>query len=604
MPLIFITGMAGVMFQQLSMVVAFALAASLVVALTVIPVLCHRFLRVRPPDAEHHPVINKMVVSSGAMLDSLDRTYQGMIHWALGSRWKVVSGATALFFGSLLLIPFIGFELMPETDEGEVRVDVEMPSGTRVEVTDAVVREIEQVIAEQVPEATHVLAEVGGGGWRQSSTNRGNLRISLVEPGARDRTSQVVAAALRPHLVRRPGMVAFARAGNNNWMFRGMGGEGSRLSVEVRGHDLQAGMALAEQVKDMMAEIPGVQDARLSRKPGVPELRVVLDREKAATMGLNLSDTAATLRTAIGGRVATRFRESGKEYDVLVRLKESDRERLTQLDRVPIITPTGQRIAASSVIRLERREGPVQIQRKDQERIITVSADIANRDMGSIMGDILAGVRTLEMPPEFSVLLGDEYQEQQKAFNELILVLVLAVVLVYAVMASQFESLRDPFLILFSIPMAAVGIILMLFLTGTTFNVQAFIGMIMLAGIVVNNAIVLGDYINLLRRRDGLPLYEAVEVAGRRRLRPILMTTLTTVLAMVPMALGIGEGGELQAPMARVVIAGLLTSTLITLIFIPTVYTMVDEWSWRGKEKKVTSTDRGAEPAAAPGHVG
>jgi HAE1 family hydrophobic/amphiphilic exporter-1 len=275
----------------------------------------------------------------------------------------------------------------------------------------------------------------------------------------------------------------------------------------------------------------------------------------------------------------------------MVRLRESDRARIGQLDRLPIITPTGRRIAASSIVTLERREGPVNIQRKDQERIITVSADIEGRDMGSVMGDIQQGVRGLDLPNGFVVLLGDEYEEQQKAFRDLLLVLVLAVILVYSVMASQFESLREPLLILFSIPMAAVGIILMLFLTGTTFNIQAFIGMIMLAGIVVNNAIVLQDYINLLRRRDEMEIQAAVEMAGRRRLRPILMTTLTTVLAMVPMALGLGEGGELQAPMARVVIAGLLASTLITLILIPTIYTMVEEWSWRRKERKAQAPD-------------
>jgi len=596
-PLVFLTGMAGVMFQQLSLVVAFSLACSLIVALTVIPVLCHKFLQVRPPDRKHHPIMGQMVETSGNMLSSLDLAYEGAIHWALAHRWTVVGGAAALFFGSLLLIPFIGFEMMPETDEGEVRVNVEMPSGTRVDITDGVIREIEDVIREQVPEAEHILAEIGGGGWRQTATNRGNLRISL-SPN-RERSSQEVAAALRPHLVRRPGMVAYAYPSNSNWLFRGMGGDGTRLSLEIRGHDLDVGMAVAEQVQSMMSRIDGVTDPRISRKPGVPELRVVLDREKAATLGLNLADTAATLRTAIGGRVATRFRDKGKEFDVLVRLRESDRARVAQLDRMPIITPSGRRIAASSIITLERREGPVNIERKDQERIIKVSADIEDRDMGSVMADMQAGVYSLDLPSGFTVLLGDEYEEQQKAYRDLLLVLVLAVILVYAVMASQFESLRDPFLILFSIPMAAVGIILMLFLTGTTFNIQAFIGMIMLAGIVVNNAIVLQDYINLLRRRDKMEIHAAVELAGRRRLRPILMTTLTTVLAMMPMALGLGEGGELQAPMARVVIAGLLASTLITLILIPTLYTMVEEWSWRRKEAKAQAPDyAGASPAA------
>lgn len=580
-PLVFLTGMAGLIFQQLSMVVSFALICSLLVALTVIPVLCHRFLRVRPPDAEHHPFINRMVTSSGRLLDMLDANYQAAIHWALDHRKTVVLGTAALFFSSLMLVPFIGFELMPESDEGEVEVNIELPSGTRYEVTDQVIAELEDIVRAQVPEAVHLLTEVGGGGWRETSSNRGNIRVSLTPKAERSRSSQDIAMALRPSLMRRPGMIAYANAsGGNNWMMRmGGGSGGSRLSVEVRGYDLIMGAQLADAVQHEIQQIEGVTDVRVSRRPGVPELRVVLDREKAATLGLNISEIASTLRTAIGGRSATRMRQDGNEFDIMVRLKESDRQNLTQLDRMPIITPSGERIAASSVIRLERREGPVNIERKDQERIITVSANVENRDLGSVMGDIQAAVRGMNIPNEFVVLLGDEYIEQQKAFNELLLVLGLAIVLVYAVMASQFESLRDPFLILFSIPMAAVGIILMLFLTDTTFNMQAFIGVIMLAGIVVNNAIVLGDYINLLRRQEGYELRDAVETAGRRRLRPILMTTLTTALAMVPMALGIGEGSEMQAPMARVVIAGLIASTLITLILIPTIYTIAGEFS-------------------------
>jgi HAE1 family hydrophobic/amphiphilic exporter-1 len=600
-PLVFITGMAGIMFQQLSLVVAFALMCSLGVALTVIPVLCHRFLQVRGPDEEHHPLIYKMVTTSGRMLDTLDSNYQQAISWALDHRRTVLIGTATLFFASLLLIPFIGFELMPEADEGEVDISVEMPSGTRYEITDQVIREIEDIVREMVPEAEHIMAEVGGNGWRSNSSNRGSVEIKLVPLDQRTRSSQEIANALRPHVVLRPGMQAFPRAGGGNWMMRMGGGGESRISVEVRGYDLEMGQEIAQMVETAMQEVEGVVDTRISRRPGVPELRVVLDREKAATLGINVSDIASTLRTAIGGRVATQLRQDGREFEVLVRLKESDRQRLTQMDRIPIITPSGERIAASSVVRLERREGPVNIERKDQERVINISANLEGRDMGSVMMDIQNRVRQLPIPDEFVVLLGDEYIEQQKAFRELLVVLLLAIVLVYAVMASQFESLKDPFLILFSIPMAAIGIILMLFLTDTTFNMQAFIGVIMLAGIVVNNAIVLGDYINILRRQEGLGLRDAVETAGRRRLRPILMTTLTTVLAMVPMALGLGEGGEMQAPMARVVIAGLLTSTLITLILIPTIYTMVEEWLGRRREARVTATKGDSAPSLSPG---
>lgn len=593
-PLVFLTGMSGIMFKQLAYVIAFSLTCSLLVALTVIPVLCSKYLRIRPPEADRHPVIHRLVTSSGRFLNRLDDHYQRLIHWALDHRRTVVVGATALLVGSVLLLPMLGFELMPETDEGEVRITIELPPGTRLAVTDAVTRELEEVIAREVPEAEHVLTEVGGGGWRESATNRADIRIKLVDQAHRRRSSQLIAASLRPHLIRRPGMRAFARAGGGLFILRLGQTSDDRIAVEIRGHDMNMAGEIARTVEEIVQSVPGVTDAQISRRDGVPEMRITIDRQKAATMGLNVSDVAETLRTTVGGRVATRFRQGGNEYNILVRLQEADRQRLASIERIPISTPLGDVAPVSSLIRMQRREGPVSIERKDQERIVTVSANIAGRDLGSVMADIDARLRELPLPKDFAIVYGGEYEEQQKAFRQLLLCLILAIVLVYMVMAAEFESLRDPLVILFSVPLAAIGVIVMLFLTDTTFNIQAFIGAIMLAGIVVNNAIVLVDYTNLLRRRDGLPLRQAVELAGRRRLRPILMTTLTTVLALVPMALGLGEGGEVQAPMARVVIGGLLTSTLITLVFIPTLYTMM--------EQRVAGEERAESPREIPGH--
>jgi HAE1 family hydrophobic/amphiphilic exporter-1 len=493
----------------------------------------------------------------------------------------------------------IGFELMPETDEGEVRVVIELPPGMRIETTAALAEEIEAMVLREVPETEHVLTEVGGGGWRESQTHRADIRLQLVERSERDRSTQEIAEALRPKLEGRPGVRTFARAGGGNWLMRmGRGGE-DRVSVEIRGHDIQVADALALQVKSVMESVPGVTDAQIDDREGTPELLVRVDREKAATMGLNVSDLADALRTTVGGRIASMFRQGGNEYNILVRLQEEDRRELASVEQIPLSpsgASSGQTVPVSSLVRMERREGPVQIERKDQERVVEVRADIAGRDLGSIMEDIDSGLRNRTLPRDFSLVYGGEYEEQRKAFSGLLFCLILAVILVYMVMAAQFESLRDPLVILASIPVAAVGIVLMLFLTRTTFNIQAFIGVIMLAGIVVNNGIVLVDYMNLLRRRDGLPLRHAVELAGRRRLRPILMTTLTTVLAMIPMALGLGEGGEVQAPMARVVIGGLTVSTLITLILIPTLYTTVEERTAR-QEETSSEASAGAEPA-------
>jgi len=380
-----------------------------------------------------------------------------------------------------------------------------------------------------------------------------------------------------------PGVLIRTRAGGNR-MFR-MGNESEdRLSVEVRGFDIREASELATQVKTVMERTPGVVDAQISRREGMPEMLVHVDRDKASLMGLSVAQLANTLRTAVGGTRASVFREGGDEFNIQVRLQEQDRNDLNQIAQVPIAAPVGRTLPISSVVQTERVEGPVSIERRDQERIITVSANLANRDMGSVAHDINNGFQNLKIPHDFFLLFGGELEEKERAFRELLFSLILAIALVYAVMAAQFESFRDPLIIMFSIPLAGVGVALALFLTNTVFNMQAFIGLIMLAGIVVNNAIVLIDYTNLLRREYGHSLREAIELGGRRRLRPILMTTLTAILGLIPMAMGFGEGGEVQSPMARVVIGGLTTSTLITLIFIPVLYYIVEH---RMERKKV-----------------
>jgi len=591
-PLIFLSGMSGVMFKELSYVVSFSLICSLLIALTLIPVLCAKYLRVRMPDAKAHPVYNKIMSRSGRMLDWLDEQYQLAIRWSLGHRKTVVLGSILLFGGSLALVPLIGFEMMPETDEGEVRVDLELSPGTVIGVTNELTLRAEEIVKREVPEMEHMLVEVGGGGWMSSASHQSEIRVQLSDKSKRKRSSQEIVNALRPKLNIQPGLMVRARStSNNNMMNRMLGSQGDRVSVEIRGFDMAVAGDLAKKVKDVIDGVPGVTDSTISRREGMPEMLVRVDRTKAASLGLNASDIADTLETVIGGRRASQFRQEGEEFNILVRLNEEQRANIGQLQNVTVLTPSGQAVPIGDLVSVQRREGPVSIERQDQERLVRISANYANRDLGSIMQDVDERLQSLTMPSGFSLYYGGEYDEQQKSFKELLFSLILAIVLVYMVMAAQFESLRDPLIILFSIPLAVIGIALMLFLTNTTFNMQAFIGTIMLAGIVVNNAIVLIDYTNLLRRRDKLLLRHAVELAGRRRLRPILMTTLTTVLGLVPMALGIGEGAEVQAPMARVVIGGLTTSTLITLLFIPTIYTMLEERGLREKATEIEAED-------------
>jgi HAE1 family hydrophobic/amphiphilic exporter-1 len=374
-----------------------------------------------------------------------------------------------------------------------------------------------------------------------------------------------------------PGVIIQTRASGGNFqMNRILGGGDSRISLEIRGDDLGQANTLAQSAKSLMDRVPEVRNARVGRDVGRPEIAIQVDRPKAALLGLSVTGVADSIRTSVGGTQAAFFREGGNEYPIIVRLREEDRGRVEDVGSVLISSPNGQVLQAKNLLELQTQSGPTEIQRKNQERIIRVSAE-PQTTLSDSMKAVQAQLSQLTVPNDFNVGFGAEAEEQARAFKQLQLMLILAIILVYAVMASQYESLRDPFIIMFSVPVSAIGVVLALKLTGTTFSLQAYIGVIMLAGIVVSNAILLVDYTNILRRRDHMPLREAVETAGRTRLRPILMTTLATILGLVPMSLGIGEGAELQAPLARVVIGGLTASTLITLVVVPTVYTIFEE---------------------------
>jgi HAE1 family hydrophobic/amphiphilic exporter-1 len=589
-PVVFTSGMSSVTFRQLAVVVSFSLLCSLAVALTVVPVLCSRYLR-RSEKKRRIPVVTAVADWAGRAQERLNDQYGRVIQWAINHAAVTGATAAALLVASLFLVPLIGVELTPEADEGEVRVDLQLEPGTRVAITDGVMQEKVRVIQRNVPEARTIMVESGDDG----AENVGEIRIQLVPQAERDRSAREVADALRPLLATDPGMIIRTRV-NTGFFNRMMGSSGGdRLVVEIRGHDLGTLEQLARQVRNEMQAIPGVAEAQINRQPGTPEVVLRVDRIKAATLGLNVSDVAEAMETTIGGRRASMFRQGGDEYAILVRLKEQDRLNLAQVANVPLVTVNGQTVPVGSIARMTRQEGPVEIQRQDQERIITVSGTLANRDLGAVIADLDERLRQIPKPDEYRFEFGGEYEEQQEAFWELTIAAILAICLVYMVMAAQFESLRDPFIILFSVPLAAVGVIFTLVLTNTTFNMQGFLGVIMLAGIVVNNAIILVDYANQLRRNEGYSVREALITAGSRRLRPVLMTTATTVLGLVPMALGIGEGSELQKPMARVVIGGLLSSTLITLVLIPVIYSVLEN---RTERKRVGVPEFAPAPQA------
>jgi len=575
---VFIRGMSGIMFQQMAYVVSFSLLCSLIVALTLIPMLSSRFLHYRSADqVAGGGWLQKIYAVSEGTFRKVENRYGNLLQWALSHRKIVVIATGILFILSLVLIRFIGVELMPAADEGEVRVDLEMAVGTRMEIIDQASQVVENIVRRDVPEMVSMMSRIGGGGWRSSGGHTAEVRVTLVPKNERNRSSEQIANDLRKLLSGIPGVTIRTRAGQGLFMLRMGSSSTDNVSVEIRGYDLKTAQELAMKVDQVVQTVPGITDTRISREEGSPEQVIRIDRQKAADLGLNVSRIGDALQTAIGGTQSSYFREGGKQYRILVRLSEQDRQNLNDLLDLTVINNRGESVILRNVVKTIPQEGPVRLERKDQERIITINANFTGRDMGSVISDIRNRLRSIPVPKDFAILFGGDYEEQQKAFRELMFGFILAIMLVYLVMAGQFESFRDPFVVLFSIPMALIGIVITMILTGTIFSMQAFIGCIMLAGIVVNNAILMVDYTNLLRRHEGMDLMEAVKLAGSRRLRPILMTTLTTVLGLLPLSFGLGEGGETQAPLARVVIGGLISSTLITLVLVPVMYSIFEQ---------------------------
>ncbi len=581
-PLLFLSGISSILFGQLSFVVMFSLIMSLFVAVTIVPVLCSRWLKTPEQEAARSGILGAFFNTSERFLDGIDETYRRFLHVSLAHRPTVIGLAAASVVLAAFLYPMLSNELLPQTDEGEVNVNAELPIGTRVERTEEVMLRLEDMVRQYVPEAETLITNGGGGGGGfggGGNTNRGTINIRLKPRDQRERSSDQIAQELRRQLTGLPGVIVRANPAGGNFQLARMlgGGDGdARLALEIRGDDLDDANRIAAEARAVMTTTAGIADVRLAREEGRPEISVRIDRPKAAMLGMTPQYVASTIQTNVAGTQAAQFRERGNEYPVIVRLREADRGEVSDVGDVLVSTPGGQVVPARNLMVVGRDTGPVQIDRKNMQRITRVNADIET-SLSEAITAVEARLGEVRVPPDFAIGFGAEVEEQARSFRQLQLVLLLAVLLVYAVMASQYESLRDPFIIMFSIPVASLGVVGILLLTGTAFNMQAFIGLIMLAGIVVSNAILLVDYTNTLRHRDGMPLREAVELAGRRRLRPILMTSIATGLGLVPMAIGLGEGGELQAPLARVVIGGLAVSTVVTLVLVPSIYTLFEE---------------------------
>ena len=478
-----------------------------------------------------------------------------------------------------------------------MRIDTKMAAGIQLDELTKKADEMEKALEEHVPEARTWVSFIGDSKSEADDWNEARWRMRLKPKSERDSDAEAISKRLRKKIGNEPGMKVSVKSSNEMRVFRIMSyrsGTQADIEIEIRGHDLETGEELARTVGDIMKEVPGLANVEVQIEQRRPELVTTVDRSKAGLMGVRVAQITQALETTVRGTEATVFREDGEEFNIRVWLQQPDRERFSDVQHVGVPTGAGQVVALKNLVSFDHENVPVSIDRRDQQRFIGVTADIVDRDMGSTVTDLQERLSGLPIPEGFSLNIAGDWEAQQESFQSLRLGFILAIVLMYMVMASQFESLLHPLLILVSVPLGAIGVILMLVLTGTTLNVQSYIGVVMLAGIVVNNAIVLIDYANQLRKADpDAPLKDVILKAAGRRFRPILMTTLTTVLAMLPLALGLGEGSELQAPMARVVIGGLISGTLITLVAIPILYQAAESRNRRRATEAVVSSTAG-----------
>ncbi|QXD14675.1 efflux RND transporter permease subunit [Rhodocaloribacter litoris] len=597
LPLVFMRSTTGDLFQALAVVVVFALGCSLLVALTLVPVLASRFLTVSPrPGKEKAPAHRSRF---RRLFEALEHRYSHALKTAVAHRYVVLGCTGVLLLGTVLAWPLIPVELAPPVDADEIGIDLEMAQGTNIAVVKEYLDELERVVRPLLPEddVVNVVTEVRGGD--------AEIEIRLKPAGERRIDSAVLAEQIRRQvdgLI--PGAELRVDAGSALWILRRIfsSGDGTEaVQVELRGYDLEQADALARQIQQRMETLEGVTGVRLSRREGRPEENIVFDREKIASLGLTVQEVARAIQTSIGGSRAGQFRAGGDEFPITVRFRPKDRLTLLDLDDIAVRTPAGALVPVASLVRNERGRAPTTIQRINGQRVTYISANLAP---GVALGDAVERIRQelarIPLPDGFSITFGGEYEEQQKAERDFLIAILMALVLIYMVMAGQFERFLDPLIVMCSVPVAIVGVVPALLLTGTTLNMQSVMGMVMLVGIVVNNAIVLVDYINLLRREHGLDVLPAVVEAGRLRLRPILMTTLTTTLGLLPLALGFGAGAELQAPLARVVIGGLLASTLITLVLIPVVYVGATAAAARARAFVLNLRGASLDPATRP----
>jgi HAE1 family hydrophobic/amphiphilic exporter-1 len=581
-PVLFVKGITRILFTEFAIVVAVTLFASLFSAITLTPMLSSTLMGRKKFSGENR---GRLFTLSERAFDALSDGYGRLLDWALRHRKTVVVTAVFLFGGSLLLVPFLGSEFLPEEDRALVRGTLYLHVGTRVEETARVMGELDRIIEEEIPESERIAvftrcgtSESGTSSvFGEEGSHIGTFGVKLVPKVDRSRHVKEISAALRRRIDQVRGLLRIEkyRLETGDPMSGLMLGGEQPLTVNIIGDDLAVTDQVAASIRRIAQKTGGTVDIAVSRVKGKPELWVNIDRDKASSLDLNVSDIGDTVRASFYGREASKYRVHGDEYDIFVRLREPDRSDIRDVLATPVRLPSGHLLRLENIGETVVERGPLEIERKDQGRIVNVTGNVDKRSLGEVVADIEAEIQKIDIPAGVEVRMAGQTEEQREAFFWLSLALGVGVVLVYMVMASQFESLLDPFVVMFSTPFAFTGAIWAVFLGGHHVSVVVFLGLLMLIGIVVNNAIVLVDYINILRAR-GLELFDAVRQAGKTRLRPVLMTALTTIVALIPMAFGRGQGSEIWNPLGLTVMGGLLVSTLVTLVLVPTIYSIFE----------------------------
>ena len=594
-PLTMIGGQAGILFKELGWIVTIVCSVSTVVAITLTPMLCSKLLKARKvkvdekghliKEEQHKGLYQKYVVS---FLDKIDVWYANILRWCLNH--KTVTIFVLLIFFGVSLIPAltgkIGTDFMAQQDTGRMSVTIELQRGTRVEESMRMARLLEQKMTEVAPEIILISTSVGAddeGGISSLFTSSTNNKISMTvrcpKKWERERTIWQIAESIRGVLNETPEVINYTVSTSS-----GMGGGSSNnVAVEIYGYDFNTTNLLAEDLKNKFKSVSGARDINIDRQEDRAELQIIFDKEKLARHGLSTSAVSMYIRNRVNGFTAGYLKEDGEEYDIIVRLQEKYRDSMTDIEDFTLVDAMGQRVKLRELAKVEEYWCPPEIKRKSRQRIVTISVTPEGVSLGELATSIQAVIDETEIPQGVNVNVGGTYEDQQETFADMIMLLILIVLLVYIVMASQFEDFMKPLIIMSAAVMAVPGVIWALFITGASLDMIGALGVILLIGIVVKNGIVLVDYTNLMRER-GYELNEAIALSGQSRLRPVLMTAFTTILGMVPMALSNSEGSEMWQPLGIVVIGGLLVSTIITLLIVPILYAITSRHGDRNKE--------------------